>query len=237
MLGGIQLDTSDTAIPFQSTGPAGHRARMRDRLLAGPAALADYEILEMLLFLGIPRRDTKPQAKGLINRFGSLAAALTAGGRALRAAGLEQRAIEAFGLVAEAAAQLSRAESGERVMLGNWTALERYLNLPVRMMQPPAFSALLLNNRNQLLAEHRWPHSVDAATLGREMLRHALERHATAVILLRNQGEALPELTREDRALHAQLQRAGAAILVLVHDLVVIGGGEWISLRQQGSLH
>jgi DNA repair protein RadC len=210
---------------------------MRDRLLAGPAALADYEILEMLLFLGIPRRDTKPQAKGLINRFGSLAATLTAGHRTLRAAGLEQRAIEAFDLVTEAAAQLSRAENGERVMLGSWTALERYLNLPARMMQPPAFSALLLNNRNQLLAEHRWPPSVDAATLGREMLRHALERHATAVILLRNGAAALPELTPEDRALHAQLQRAGAALLVVVHDLVVIGGGDWISLRQQRSLH
>lgn len=69
------------------------------------------------------------------------------------------------------------------------------------------------------------------------MLRHALERHATAVILLRNQAEARPELTTGDRVLHAHLQRAGAAILVLVHDLVVIGGGEWISLRQQGSLH
>lgn len=231
------MDTSGESIPFQSTGPAGHRSRMRDRLLAGPAALADYEILEMLLFLGIPRRDTKPQAKGLINRFGSLAATLTAGRGPLRAAGLEQRAIEAFDLVAEAAAQLSRAESGERVMLGNWTALERYLNLPSRVHQPAAFGALLLNNRNQLLAEHRWQPDVDAATLGREMLRYALERHATAVILLRNQAEAQPVLTGADRALHARLEQAGAALSVLVHDLVVIGGGDWISLRQQRALH
>ncbi len=237
MLGGIQLATSGGTIPFQSTGPIGHRSRMRDRLLAGPAALADYEILEMLLFLGIPRRDTKPQAKGLINRFGSLATVLTAGHRALRTAGLEQRAIEAFDLVAEAAAQLSRADRGERVMLGNWIALERYLDLPARMVQPPAFSALLLNNRNQLLAEHRWQPDVDAATLGREMLRHALERHATAVILLRNQAGALPELTGADRALHRRMERAGAALSVIVHDLVVIGGGDWISLRQQKSLH
>ena len=210
---------------------------MRDRLLAGAAALADYEILEMLLFLGIPRRDTKPQAKGQINRFGSLAAALTAGQRALRAAGLEQRVIEAFDLVAEAAAQLSRADRGERVMLGNWTALERYLDLPARVFQPAAFGALLLNNRNQLLAEHRWQPDVDPATLGREMLGFALERHATAIILLRNRADALPELTRVDRALHARLERAGAALSVIVHDLVVIGGGDWISLRQQRSTH
>ncbi len=208
---------------------------MRDRLLAGPAALADYEILEMLLSLGIPRRDTKPQAKGLINRFGSLAAALTAGHGPLQDAGLEQRAIEAFDLVAEAAAQLSRAERGERVMLGNWTELERYLDLPSRRSQPPALGALLLNNRNQLLAEHRWPPDVEAATLGREMLHHALEQHATAVILLRSRADAPPELTGADRALHKRLEQAGAALSVVVHDLVVIGGGEWISLRQRKS--
>ncbi len=208
---------------------------MRDRLLAGPAALADYEILEMLLFLGIPRRDTKPQAKGLINRFGSLAATLAAGHRALQSAGLEQRAIEAFDLVTEAAAQLSRAERGERVLLGTWTALERYLDLPGRMSQPPALGALLLNNRNQLLAEQRWQPDVEAATLGREMLHHALEQHATAVILVRNQGNAAPKLTGEDRALHARLERAGTALSVVVHDWVVIGGGDWISLRQQKS--
>ena len=210
---------------------------MRDRLLEGPAALADYEILEMLLFLGIPRRDTKPQAKGLINRFGSLAAALTAGHRPLRDTGLERRAIEAFDLVAEAAAQLSRAECGERVMLGNWTALERYLDLPARMAQPPALGALLLNNRNQLLAEHRWPPDVDAATFGREMLHHALEQHATAVIVLRNQADAQPMLTGKDRALHTRLERAGAALSVVIHDFVVMGSGDWISLRQQKTAH
>lgn len=222
-----------SAPQFSSTGPEGHRARMRTRLLAGAAALADYEILEMLLFLGIPRRDTKPEAKRLINRFGSLAAVITAGQARLRDAGLPQRGIEALELVAEAAVQLSRAERVERVVLGNWTALEQYLDVPARSLQPPGLTALLLNNRNQLLGEHRWPPDTDAATLGREMLRHALERHATAVILVRNRGDAAPKLTGEDRELYARLERTAAALSVTLHDLLVIGRGDWVSLRQR----
>ena len=218
---------------FSSTGPEGHRSRMRARLLAGATALADYEILEMLLFLGITRRDTKPEAKRLINRFGSLAATIMAGHKLLRDAGLHQRAIEALELVAEAAVQLARAERVERVMLGNWTALEQYLDVPTRTLQPPGFSALLLNNRNQLLAEHRWPPEVDAATLGREMLRHALERHATAVILVRNRADAPAMLSGEDRDLHARLERIASALSVTLHDLIVIGRGDGVSLRQR----
>ncbi len=205
---------------------------MRGRLLAGATALADYEILEMLLFLGISRRDTKPEAKRLINRFGSLAATITAGPPALRDAGLPQQAVEALELVAEAAVQLSRAERVERVILGNWSALEQYLDVPARTQQPPGLTALLLNNRNQLLGEHRWPPDTDADELGREMLRHALERHSTAVILVRNLGAAAPMLSREDRDLHARLERTAAALSVTLHDLLVIGRGDWISLRQ-----
>ena len=77
--GDAARDSNRPPPPFSSTGPHGHRRRMRERLLnAGAASLADYEILEMLLFLGIPRRDTKPLAKALINSFGSLAGVLTA---------------------------------------------------------------------------------------------------------------------------------------------------------------
>jgi len=237
MLGNTEMNRTGGTSTFSSTGPEGHRGRMRTRLLAGSSTLADYEILEMLLFLGIPRRDTKPQAKGLINQFGSLAAAIMAGRSALRNAGLQQRAIEALGLVTEAAGQLARAERVERVMLGNWVALQQYLDPPARSLQPPGVSALLLNNRNQLLGEHRWPPDVDAATLGREMLRHALERHATAAILVRNRADAAPELTRWDRDLHAGLERTAACLSVTLHDLIVIGRGKWISLRQQKTLH
>ena len=114
---------------FAGTGPQGHRSRMRERLLqGGPAALPDYEILEMLLFLGIPRRDTKPLAKGLINQFGSLAAVLGADPRWLRrTTALGMDSIAALNLVSAAATRLARAEETERPVLKSWDRLMAYL--------------------------------------------------------------------------------------------------------------
>ncbi len=209
---------------------------MRTRLLASEAALADYEILEMLLFFGIERRDTKPLAKGLINQFGSLAGALTAEGDALRRAGLPPRAVEALALVGEAAATLARPEQAERIVLGSWAVLERHLDVPGRTLQPPGTSALLLNNRNQLLGEPSWPPGLEAERLGREMLRHALDRHASALIVVRNAGAGPAVIGAEDRALSGVLRRAAPALVVSLHDVLVLGQGDWVSLRQQGGL-
>lgn len=232
------MDRSDakpsSSKPFTSTGPYGHRSRMRGRLLVNEGALADYEILEMLLFLGIPRRDTKPLAKGLINQFGSLSATIEADRRELASAGLPHRAIEALDMVVEAAGVLARPDAIRRPVIGDLRALETYLDVPERTAQPACMSALLLNNRNQLLAEPAWETDVAAATLARELMRQALDQHATAAILLRNLGPAVPSVRPADRALHDEAQRAGAPLGVLVHDLVVMGRGDWVSLRQLG---
>ncbi len=228
------VDRMDATAPFSSTGPHGHRGRMRSRLLAAEAALADYEILEMLLFLGIPRRDTKPLAKSLINRFGSLAATLEAGRDALLRTGLPERAIEALALATEAAAYLARPERIKRAVLGNWAALEAHLDIASRTRQPAGVSVLLLNNRNQLLGEPAWEPGVDSGRLATEMLRHALDQHATAAILVRNRAGADARLGPDDHAFYAAVQRAAAALSVTVHDLVVIGRGDWASLRQRG---
>ena len=227
------MDRTETK-PFSSTGPHGHRSRMRGRLLASEAALADYEILEMLLFLGIPRRDTKPLAKGLINRFGSLSSALEADRRALAEAGLPQRAIEALDIVVEAATVLAQPDAIRRPVIADLGALERYLDVPERTIQAPGVSALLLNNRNQLLGEPSWEADIEPPVLMREMLRQALDQHATAAILVRNLGGRPPLVTDGDHRLHAQVAQAAAALSVVVHDLVVIGGDDWVSLRQRG---
>lgn len=202
---------------------------MRSRLLARPLALADYEILEMLLFLGISRRDTKPQAKGLINRFGSLAGTLSAPGGALQEAGLPKRAIDVFSVVVAAAQALAQAERVERVLLSDWEALGRFLDAPARSAGPPGLSALLLNNRNQLLGECR----LDTGGATRLLLQQALERHATAAILVRNLGDAAPAASKADRLLLQQIRDAAAPLAVQVHDMVVVGQGAWISLRPE----
>lgn len=207
---------------------------MRGRLLTSETALADYEILEMLLFLGIPRKDTKPLAKGLINEFGSLAGAIEADRPALLAAGLPRTAVTALDMVVEAAGILAKPEAIKRKVIADLTALERHLDVPERTAQPPGISALLLNNRNQLLGEPSWEPGIRTADLARDLLRQALDQHATAIILVRNLGPAAAKIGAADRALHTELHQAGMKLSVVVHDLVVLGRGDWVSLRQRG---
>ena len=204
---------------------------MRTRLLAGETALADYEILEMLLFFGIERRDTKPLAKALINRFGSLAEVLSAGAVALARSGLSDRAGEALALVVEAADCLARPERQERVVLSTWDALARHLDPPARSLLPAGLSGLLLNSRNQLLSEPSWSAGTDPDTFGRELLRAALDRHASAVVIVRSNGSGPAAIDARDHSLHAAVKRDAAALSVQVHDMVVVGGGRWVSLR------
>ncbi len=105
-------EPSVPARPFGSTGPQGHRGRMRCACsLPGPDSLADYELIEMLLFLGIPRRDTKPFAKALLNRFGSLLGTLSAPSGTLAEAGLNEDSQRVWALVQEAGTRLARAET------------------------------------------------------------------------------------------------------------------------------
>jgi DNA repair protein RadC len=169
-------------LPFASTGPQGHRARMRTKLLqVGPTAFADYELLEMLLFLGIGRRDTKPLAKGTINRFGSLAATLAAPPAELAQAlslggGDPTDSVAALKLVEEAAARLSRAETQERPVLGNQASLTAYLDSTFTAPAPKTrqLRVLFLNNRNRLLADE--VHATEGPAVTRARARRACDR-------------------------------------------------------------
>src|SRR5262249_41410909 len=105
----------------------GHRERLRERLLeAGASALPDYELLEFLLFAGIPRKDTKSTAKGLIQRFGSFAAVLSADRAALSDAGLKDGAIAALLSVRESSSRFLRAEIADKPVISNWQTLIDY---------------------------------------------------------------------------------------------------------------
>jgi DNA repair protein RadC len=233
----LPLARGRNALSFESMGPQGHRGRMRTRLLSVPDALADYEILEMLLFFGIPRRDTKPLAKSLILQFGSLAATLTAPVDNLEQAGLAPGSITALRLVVDAAEHLAAAESIDRPVLNNFDRLTTYLDPLARSQRAAHLAVLFLNNRNQLLAEQPWPMDTPTDVLPGQIARRALELHATALILVwcRPDREASP--TKSDVALGRQIATAVEALAIVVHDNLVIGrGGDWISLRQIGRL-
>ena len=236
------------ALPFGSTGPHGHRRRMRERLLgAGPASLADYEILEMLLFLGIPRRDTKPLAKALINRFGSLSAVLGASAAALCREGLSEACAAVIGLAEPAAARLSGAEARDRPMLNNWERLMAYFDAALTGAVPGQLRILFLDNRNRLLADEVADEVAEQAAglvptaggtvpdLSRAAMRRALDLHATALIAVRVVPAGTPSsgLLAREAALASRLSRAAAPLAIILHDHMLVGGDNWVSLRQK----
>ena len=236
--------SNQPALPFGSTGPHGHRRRMRERLLgAGPASLADYEILEMLLFLGIPRRDTKPLAKALINRFGSLPAVLGAPAAALRGEGLSEACAAVIGLAEPAAARLSGAEARDRPMLNNWERLMAYFDAALTGAVPGQLRILFLDNRNRLLADEVAEQAAGAVpTSGEEVpdvprqaMRRALDLHATALIAVRVVPAGTPSsgLLAREAALASRLSRAAAPLAIILHDHMLVGGDNWVSLRQK----
>ena len=217
-------------MPFASTGPHGHRQRMRERLLArGPGALADYEVLEMLLFLGIPRRDTKPLAKAAINRFGSLRAVLVAPETALRDM-LGAASATALGLVGQAADRLSQAEVRARPVLKDWAQLDGYLDAAPT---DAGLRVLYLNNRNQLLSDEAV--EAEPAAVSRDAVRRALALHATALILVVSRpGAAAPD--KEEVAAAKRLKQAAGVLSIALHDVLLAGGGPRVSFRRKGLL-
>ncbi len=223
---------------FSSTGPHGHRARMRERLLSrGPEALADYEVLEMLLFLGIPRRDTKPLAKELINRFGSLSAVLTATPEALaRQDGLGADAVAVLRMPEAAAQRLAGAEARSRPVLNNWDRLLEYFDTALAGAAPGQLRALLLDNRNRLLADE--PMTGEPDELPSMLAGRALALHATALILVRvvPAGPIDKALPKREAALCGAIGKALGTLSITLHDHMLVGGGSWVSLRQKGLL-
>jgi DNA repair protein RadC len=227
----LQPDAAAGASPaaaFPSTGPHGHRKRMRARVIArGAGTLADYEILEMLLFFGIPRGDTKPLAKATINRFGSLAAVVRADRAALLGTpGFTERCADALALVRDSCAALAATEARDAPILSSWAALRAYL----ASTSPAALRVLYLDNRNRLLADETAPSPALDGAATRAILKRAIECHSVSLLLASWRESPLP--TRADRECLLRLRGTAAAVAVGIHDFALVCGGELSSVQQ-----
>ena len=226
--------------PPSPVSAEGHRARMRARLLtAGPDAVADHELLEMVLFLALPRRDTKPIARALLTRFGSFAAVISAPLADLRRVeGLGDAGAAALKLVQAAAHRLVRAEVQDRPLLNDWQRLMDYLGAVLSRERTEQFRILFLDGRNRLLADEAQSRGTVNHTpvYPREVVKRALELHATAIILVHNHPSGDPAPSPEDRAMTKAIQQAATLLSVALHDHVIVGNGRWFSFRQHGLL-
>jgi len=217
---------------------SGHRARLRQRLTeGGPDALLDHELVEYLLALAIPRRDTKPLAKHLLAEFGGIGGLLTADAESLsRMPGMGETSVAAIKIAHAAALRLLRAEVADRPVLSNWQALLNYLHADMAHHRNERVRVLHLNTRNMLIRDELMSEgSIDeAAVYVREVIRRAMDLGSAALILVHNHPSGDPSPSRADIEITRNMAEAGKRLGITVHDHIVMGATGHASLRALG---
>ncbi len=218
----------------------GHRQRLKDRFLkSGAEALQDYELLEILLFLAVPRRDVKPLAKSLIKKFGSFSEVISAEpARLSEVKGVGENAIIAFRLVREGAVKLSQDKILGQPVIGSWQALLDYCKMAMAYQNKEQFRILYLNRKNILIADElQQEGTVDHTPVyPREVIKRALELGASALILVHNHPSGDPTPSRDDIDMTKEITEAGKKLDVLVHDHIIVGKGKHASFKSMGLL-
>lgn len=223
--------------PASATAPLhmGHRDRLRDRFRKGGAdALPDYELLELILFRAIPRRDTKDLAKRLIARFGSFADVVNAPeGRLKEVTGVGDAVVTELKLVHAAAARLMRTGLSQRPLLSSHPDVLAYLTVAQGYEQKELFRVLFLDKKNRLIADEvQGEGTVDHTPVYvREVVKRALELSATAIILVHNHPSGDPTPSRADIDMTKLVIDAGRPLGVTVHDHIIVGRSGHISMR------
>ncbi len=234
----ILVDPS--APPVRKPSGSGHRARLRQRLFeGGPDALLDHELLEYLLALFIPRRDTKDLAKRLIEEFGGFGRLLSADAQTIRrVAAISDSAAAAVKIVQAVSLRLLEKNISQRPVLSSWQALIDYLRADMAHEPIERVRVLFLNTKNMLIAnEKMWDGSVDESAVHiREIMKRALQLEATAIIIVHNHPSGDPSPSQQDIRLTRDLVEAGRHLKVTVHDHVIVGANGHSSLRAMGLL-
>ena len=217
---------------------SGHRARLRQRLFeGGPDALLDHELVEYLLALAIPRRDTKPLARKLLREFGGFGPLLSADAATIARVGeVSEGAAAALKIAQASALRLLKAGFKEERILGSWDALVDYLRADLAHSPIEHVRVLFLNSKNVLIRDEKmWDGSVDESAVHiREIVRRALDLHATAIIVVHNHPSGDPAPSQQDIRLTRDLAEACRHLKVSLHDHVIIGAKGESSLRSMG---
>lgn len=217
---------------------AGHRKRLRQRFLSGGMeAVHEYELLEIILFAAKPMGDTKPLAKALIKRYGSLAKVLHAPtAELLEIEGVSDAAVAAIKAVKSSCDLLLKAPLEKKPIIQSWTALLDYCRIHIGHHKHEEFHVLFLNNKLALIADElQSKGTVDQTPIyPREVMKRALELSATAIILVHNHPSSDATPSKEDIALTKQVIEAGKPLGVQVHDHVIVTATESFSFKAHG---
>lgn len=214
----------------------GHRARLRARFLENPASLQDYEVLEMMLGLALPRRDVKPLAKSLLKQFGDLWSLVRAPAERLREAELTDGVIAALRGIGEIGARGLKAEVINKPVLTHWEQLISYCQAVMGPEREEQFRLLFLDHKNRLMADEIQNKGTINHTTAypREIVKRALELGASSIILVHNHPSGDPTPSPQDVTLTKDVVAAAAALGISIHDHVIIGRTAHASLRGLG---
>lgn len=199
--------------------------------------MPDYELLELVLAIAIPRRDMKPLAKTLVAKYGSLAAVLAAPlSSLLEVKGLGEGAAATLKIIQASAARMLQQDIIGTPVLSNWQKLQDYLLAVMAHEKIEHFRILFLNKKNHLIADEiQHSGTVDqTAAYPREIVKRSLELGATALILVHNHPSGDPNPSPADIALTRQIMTAAQALGIVVHDHLIVAKGGVGSLKNQG---
>jgi DNA repair protein RadC len=238
MVGPMPADSSDTpkkSATAETPHYHGHRERLRERFhSAGPDALSDYELLEMVLFTAQPRRDMKPLAKSLLKKFGSFAEAVHAPETLLgEVDGIGDASINQLRLIAAAASRIAKGQLSQRTLLSSWNDVIAYCRTSMAFADKEQFRLLFLDKRNQLIADEvQQVGTVDHTPVyPREVIKRALELSATAILLVHNHPSGDPTPSQADIRMTRAIIEIATPLGISVHDHIIVGKNGHASLK------
>ncbi len=213
----------------------GHRQRLRARLMeAGAESIADYELLELVLFRAIPRRDVKPLAKVLVARFGSFAETIAARPQLLaEIEGVSEAVIVEFKILEAGARRFAKGAARKKLPIGSWSELIDYCRTAMAFEERESFRVLFLDKKNGLIKDE----IVGSGTVDhtpvypREVIRRALELSSTAIILVHNHPSGDPAPSPQDVKMTLEIIALSTPLGIAVHDHIIVGRHGHASLR------
>ncbi len=218
----------------------GHRQRLRERLRKGDFdAMPDYELLELVLFRAIPRRDVKELAHQLIDQFGDLSAVLAAPAEELtEIKGITERVVAEFLTIRAAALRFGQSKMLHREVLANWDDLVIYCRTKMAENTVEEFHVLFLDKQNRIIADEVMGRgTVDHTPVyPREVIKRALTLNATALIIAHNHPSGDPSPSRADIEMTNRLRDLANGFNIALHDHLVVARGEVLSFKEKGLL-
>ena len=213
----------------------GHRKRQKEKFLNNlPSSFSDYELIELMLFQSIPRKDVKPLAKELLNKFGNLNNLVNSNQENLsEVKGTNQSVFMNLKIIKELINRVLANQVLKQNVIGSWSALLEYLKFNMSNLRLEQFRVLFLNKKNILIADEIMATgTIDQTPVyPREIIKRILTHEAGAIILVHNHPSGNTKPSNSDIDLTTQIVNACKTVNVSVHDHVIIGKGEFYSFK------